>query len=141
MKRIILILASIIVFFSAVLEAGDERDLFRKGSNFANKGDYDRALECFNEAIQINPEYIAAYLAMAIVCVNKKIYYKAIESLNNIIYLNKKNANAYYILAMVYEEVNDTFGAIDAWNNYLELNPKGGRSNIAREHLRRLEGK
>ncbi len=135
-----LITLVLIFLLPLVLTAGDEDGILRKGRNFANRGEYDSALECFNEAAQINPENTAVWLAMAVVYVNMKMNYEAIDCLNRVIAIDSRNATAYYILAMVYEETGDVFGSIDAWNRLLDISPRGGRSGIARQHLKRLEG-
>ena len=138
MKKL-LVLTLIICLVPTILTAGSETGLFSKGRELANKGDYEGALQYFMEAVAVSPDYVPAYIAMAVVYVNMKRNYEAIDTLEKVILLDEDNANAHYIIAMLYEEVGNAYDAIAAWKRFLELSPRGGRANIAGEHLKRLE--
>ena len=125
---------------SVVVSSAGNENYFRKGREYANNGEYDRALEYLGKAHQLNPEKASICIALAVVYINMKMEYDAIENLNRAITLEPGKANACYLLAMLYEETGDTVNAMFTWKKYLDLKPRGGRSNVAREHLKRLEG-
>ena len=60
------------------------------------KGDYDRAIEDFNEVIQLNPNDVIAYISRGIVYGEQGDYDRAIEDFNEAIQLNPNDAIAYY---------------------------------------------
>jgi len=125
---------------SGAQPAQPAQELFSKGSTLANSGDYFQAASYLARAIDVDPRYMPAYVALSVVYINHRSYSLAIGTLNKALAIDSRNENACYLLAMLYEETGDVSNAIGTWEKYLTINPHGSRSDAAREHLRNLKG-
>ena len=66
-----------------------------RGRAYIRKGEYDRGVEELSQAIQLNPDYAAAYKIRGVTYGYKGEYDRAIEDLNKAIRLNPDDAAAY----------------------------------------------
>ena len=66
-----------------------------RGRAYIRKGEYDRGVEELSQAIQLNPDYAAAYKTRGVTYGYKGEYDRAIEDLNKAIQLNPDDAAAY----------------------------------------------
>lgn len=84
-------------------------DYFRKGNRaiFEEK-DYNKAIDNFNMAIKLNPEYAETFFFRGYAYDNLKKYDKAIENYSIAIKLNPEYATAYYFRASAYEALGET---------------------------------
>ena len=141
-KRLVPFLVAVFlvsVFFSRVI-GGTEADAhFQKGVAYANQGDYQEAIEEFNQALKVDSEYVDAYCGIGIANLNQKKYREAIEAFEKAITLDPERAIAYYLLGMAYEQIMRYGDAIAAWEKYLALRPEGRRAERVRKHMKRLE--
>jgi superkiller protein 3 len=103
---------------------------FQQGYAYNNKGDYDKAIEYYNKAIELNPDYAVAYYNLGNVYNNKgdygkaiEYYNKAIEYYNKAIELNPDSVDAYNNLGIAYNIKSDDDKAIEYYNKAIELNP------------------
>src|SRR3989338_4019577 len=72
------------------------------GNAYNNKGQYDRAIENFNKALALDPNYTHAYYNLGAAYGNKGQHDMVIESFNKAIALNPNDALAYYNLGTAY---------------------------------------
>jgi tetratricopeptide (TPR) repeat protein len=63
-------------------------DFFVRGDDYKRKREYDRALEDFDEAIRLNPNFAAALISRGVVYGHKGQYDHACEDYNHAIRLN-----------------------------------------------------
>ena len=63
---------------------------------YIDKGEIDRAIEDFNKAIELNPEFDIAYNNRGVACIGKGEFDRAIEDYSKAIELNQDYAEAYY---------------------------------------------
>jgi tetratricopeptide (TPR) repeat protein len=80
-------------------EPRDAKFYNNRGIAFAEKGQYDRAISDFNQAIEINPRYNKAYNNRGIVYRLTGQYNEAISDFNKSIAINALDAEAYNNLA------------------------------------------
>ena len=129
----------VLLFFSRGI-CGTEADVhFEKGVDYINQGDYQQAIEEFNQVLNIDSEYVDAYCGIGIAHLYQKKYREAIETLEKAIALNPDKAIAYYLLGKAYKEIMNYGEAISAWNKFLALRPGGRRARRLRRHIKRLE--
>ena len=112
--------------------------LLRRGNRFMKKGEYDRAIAAYTQAIKLNPKYAYAFYNRGFTYKKKGEYDKAIADYNQAIKLNPKYAFAYNGRGIVYRKKSEYDKAISDYNQAIKLNPKfyyayNNRGNIYRE--------
>ena len=93
-----------------------------RGTAYDDKGDYDRAIQDFNEAIRLNPNFERAYYDRGNAYIDKDDYDRAIQEYDEAIRLNPKDANAYNNRGVAYERKGDYGHAIQDYNQAILLN-------------------
>jgi tetratricopeptide (TPR) repeat protein len=84
-----------------------------RGVAYANKGDYDRALADFNEAIRLDPKSARAFGNRGVLYVHKGDYNKALADFNEAIRLDPNNALAFCNRGRAKRNINDANGNAD----------------------------
>lgn len=107
MRRGYLIAGIWIVFLISVLGgcASKEKraeEHFNKGFSYQNQGDLDKALEEYNKALELNPNYAQAYTNLGSIYVGKQDFDKAIQNFKKVLELNYLDKKAHYNLGMTY---------------------------------------
>jgi signal transduction histidine kinase len=98
---------------------------FYQGVEYVKKGQFDLALECFNQAIQANLKYADAYSNRgSIYCDQLKQYERALSDFNQAIKLNPKYAMAYNNRGNVYNNLKQHEQALNDYNQSIRLNSK-----------------
>ena len=100
----------------------------KKGNDWHQKQDYDKAIECYENAIRLNPKDADAYNNMGNAYNNKQDYDKAIEYYEKAIELNPKDADAYYNMGNAYNNKQDYDKAIEYYEKAIKLNPKDAKA-------------
>ena len=90
--------------------------------------EYDKAVGHYTEAIDLNPEYAAAYNNRGAVYSNQGEVDKAIQDYNTAIDLNPEDASVYYNRGAVYADKGEMDKAIQDYNTAIDLNPEPCRS-------------
>ncbi|HMS68105.1 MAG TPA: tetratricopeptide repeat protein, partial [Saprospiraceae bacterium] len=101
----------------------DWSTLFLKGSDYANKGDFENAIKAYEKAITLNPDDASAYYNLGNSYANKGDFENAIKAYEKAITLNPDNASAYYNLGISYGNKDDFENAIKAYEKAITLNP------------------
>ncbi len=86
-------------------------------------GDYERAIDDFNRAIVLDPNYAAAYGGRGFSYALTGDYERAIDDFNRAIALNTEDAAAYSGRGLVYAYLDDYYHAIDDFDQAIVLNP------------------
>ena len=73
---------------------------FKKGFAYQNQGDLDKALQEYQKALQLNPNYTQVYTNVGTVHLKKKDYHKAIQQFKKVIELNYWDRKAHYNLGL-----------------------------------------
>ncbi len=94
------------------------------GKSYNYKGEYDKALEYFQKAIELNPKNDDAYSGMGVSYYQQKEYDIAIESYQKAIELNPKNDNGYLIIGGSYYNKEEYDRALEYFQKAIELSPK-----------------
>lgn len=94
------------------------------GIDYARKGNYTMAMQCYDEAIQLYP-YDASFFFNKATALKKKDRAKeAIEFFKKAVELEPKYASAWYNMGNAYGNLHDMFGAEDAYQHAITLDPR-----------------
>ena len=77
------------------LNAQDEEEYINRGKAWADKGEYDNAIDAYTEAMFLNPEYASAYSGRGYVWQMKGEYEKALADFNELVRLRPDDAKPY----------------------------------------------
>jgi tetratricopeptide (TPR) repeat protein len=100
---------------------------FNRGNVYYEKRDLDRAIQDYNQAILLDPNYTEAYINRGIAYWKKRDLDRAIQDYNQAISLNPKGlwlTWAYVFRALAYEDKGDFDRAFRDYNKLISLNPK-----------------
>jgi tetratricopeptide (TPR) repeat protein len=99
-------------------------DWFNKGYAFYESGNYKEALNAYNKAIQLNPQYAGAYNNRGVVYSKSGNHQQALNDFNKAIQLNPQDAMAYYNRGLAYDGLGNHQQAINDFNKAIQLNPQ-----------------
>ena len=75
---------------------------FRKGFEYQNDGNPQKAIDEYQEALELSPNYVQVYTNLGTVYLGMKDYDRAIQNFNKVIELNYWDKKAHYNLGMAY---------------------------------------
>ena len=97
---------------------------FISGLTYAELQDYERAIEDFGRAIELNPEYATAYYNQGLAYHALQDYARAIGEFGRAIELNPEDAEAYCSRGLAYYKLQEYERAIEEYGRAIELNPE-----------------
>ena len=105
-----------------------------RGTEYKNKGDLDRAIADYSEAIRLDPKYVDAYDNRGDAWEVKGDLDRAIADYNEAIRLNPKYASSYFNRGVVREEKRSLQEAVADFETYSQLVPSDpdGRTSVER---------
>jgi len=111
---------------SKELQGGDLAQVYRsRALNYTLfKGDYDRAIADFTEAIRLDPNSPVAHAVRGASFVRKGDYDRALVDLNEARRLDPKNASVHNAFGVCYNAKGDHDRALSALNEAIRLNPR-----------------
>ncbi|TXJ12901.1 tetratricopeptide repeat protein [Brachyspira aalborgi] len=71
---------------------------------YNRKGEHDKAIEDYNKAIEINPDFALTYNNIGLSFYLKKDFDKALEYIRKAINIDNYFGEAYSTMAMIYDE-------------------------------------
>ena len=123
---------------TAVIESGKYSGAFlaaiflSRGNAYDDKGDYDRAIADYNEAIRLDPKNSAAFFNRGLTSAKKKDYDGAIANYSAAIQLNRKDPDAFYKRGIAYDDKGDYVRAIADYNEAIRLDPNHTQAIVKR---------
>ncbi|HWR41481.1 MAG TPA: tetratricopeptide repeat protein [Patescibacteria group bacterium] len=113
-----------------------------KGNGFLQAKDYDRAIDAYKKAIEMNPNYADAHNYLGSALYKKTLYPEAVREFEKTISLESKDFRAYYNVALAYEKLNQVKEASNAYKKFIEYVPTFGfeeQIKYATERIHKLE--
>ena len=107
------------------------------GVLFSKTGRNEKALECYKEAVDVNPSMVEAYSNMAGIYNNSKEYDKAIEACEKAIKVNPKFSEAYNNLAIAYYSKGMKDKAVEMMEKAVSFN---ANNEMAKRNLQIIKG-
>jgi len=94
-----------------------------RGIVYANKGEYEKAIEDQTQALKIDPNFAGAYLNRALAYANKGDYEKAIDDYNKALEIDPNYTDAYLNRGLAYFAKHEYDKAIADYTQAIKLNP------------------
>jgi tetratricopeptide (TPR) repeat protein len=101
---------------------------YNLGCSLFDEGKIEEAIDNYNKAINIKPDYIGAYNNRAVAYHKLGHYQRAIEDYNQTIRLKPDNDLAYYNIGLSYIGLGQYQLAINNFNEAIRLNPNYARA-------------
>ena len=98
-----------------------EFEYHNEGNEYYKKNEFDKAIECYDKALEISPNLLETYFNRGLAYTRKQMYDKAIEDLSKVIELNPNLAEAYYTRGLVYEYKQDYDRAISDYDHSIGI--------------------
>ncbi|MCX6778017.1 MAG: tetratricopeptide repeat protein [Candidatus Micrarchaeota archaeon] len=102
----------------------DSRTYYHRGNDYYEKNDFDKAIENYNMAIVLNPNFAEAYFNRGLCYYNKKNYDRAIKDYDKSAELDPRNPIIYNNRGDAYYRKQDFEHAIADYDKALSLNDK-----------------
>ena len=106
--------------------------LLTQGYHDYQKGDYDRAIQDYNQAIRLDANSASAFTGRGAAYFAKGDYERAIQDYNQAIRLDANSASAFDHRGTAYFAKGDYDRAIQDYNQAIRLNPKTAHALLAR---------
>jgi len=87
--------------FTCTSKEKQAQNHFKKGFEYHNQGFVEKAIEEYQQALKLNPNYIEAYMNIGAIYVDKKDYDQAIQQFKKVIELNYYYGKAHYNLGLI----------------------------------------
>ncbi len=110
---------------SSTLGAEDAAFYVKSGRNLFYKGDFDKAIAAYDQALQLDPKCVDAYISRALVWTFRRPYDydKAITDLTQALRLDPKSSRAYDNRAVVWKYKGEYGKAISDYNQAIRFDP------------------
>lgn len=134
-------------FYTQAIATGSLSDanlaivLGSRGVTFDMKGEIDKAIDDFNEAIHLKPDYGSAYIYRGLALVKKRDYRRAIADFTEAI---ARDPSAAFLAltdrANTYESISEYDEAIEDYGRAIQLNPSYTAAYFNRAEVRYVRG-
>ena len=108
----------------AVIDPAPKHLYFQRGLAYENKGDHDKALADYDQAIKDEPTYSPPFIARGVIYAAQGAYDKALADYTQAIQLDPKNAEALYDRGTAYYNMSANEQGLENFNHAIELNPR-----------------
>ena len=108
----------------SVLETTPGENKYRLGNKYLEDGDYEKALQVFDEVLFEHSEYKEAHLAKAITLLQMKHFSESRASFDRAIELDDQYAQAYADRGILNDRVGRPEAALRDYRKALEINPE-----------------
>uniref|UniRef100_A0A7V4N3N3 Tetratricopeptide repeat protein n=1 Tax=Thermodesulfobacterium geofontis TaxID=1295609 RepID=A0A7V4N3N3_9BACT len=118
----------------------DIEDLFLEGARILTLKQFDSALEIFNKVLEMDPNYVKALEARAVIYIQKNELELAQNDLEKAINIEPENARLYFRLGQIYYRKKDLDKALELFTKAIDLEPNYPAAYMARSQVLREKG-
>ena len=115
-------------------ELADGDNLFNLGQALVAQGDRKRAVNCYSFAINLKPDFAAAYHNLADTLIQLGRKQEAIECYCKAVEHNPQDTHSYFALGEQYTANQQWDNAVEAYRRVLELQPKYPQASYRLSH-------
>ena len=114
------------------METKNAENWTKEGNDWFGQEDYTKAIECYEKAIALAPEYKQAYCNMAVVYDYLQDYNKAIAYFQKAIRLkpNDTDARIYHDMGITHGNISDYDKAIECYQKAIEIGRASCRERV-----------
>lgn len=98
--------------------------LKEEGNALVKKGEHKKAIEKYNQSIQLNPNEVTTYTNRALCFLSVKQHREAVSDCERALNMDSSNIKALYRRAQAHRELQNLKSCIDDLNNLLKIEPK-----------------
>jgi len=102
----------------------DVTDYINCGKDYANKGQYDLAIDEYNKAIELNPQELYAYLKRGDSYLKKSQYDLALSDYSKVIEIDPRDPRGYTMRGLLYVDKGQYALCVADLDKAIELDPK-----------------
>ncbi len=110
------------------------------GNMLLEAGEHDRALECFNKALELDEGFTCAMFHKGLALVNLKRYDEAICCYNMLLDIDPKDTGVLEHKGVALIEINHYEEAAKCYKKLLELEPDNSRAYLKMGHIYQIYG-
>jgi tetratricopeptide (TPR) repeat protein len=115
--------------------SGTARNLVNKGNGLLNQNKYDEALQAYNKAIELNPQYEEAWIGKALTFIVLGRTDEALEAFDKVTELNPLDAKAWNIKGELLNILGKSDKALQTFDKAIELNPQDALAWLSKGNL------
>ena len=115
--------ANIVTIMTSEVEPYDADTYNARGIDYGEKGEFDKAIEAFTKAIELNPKAPGAYYNRGLVYREQGKFREAIDDFNMAINLKPDTPLVYFVRGIVYRSLLIFDKAIQDFNTVINLKP------------------
>lgn len=112
-------------------------DLYEMAEAWINTKDFEKAIPMLQEVININPNFIYAYITLSEAYKGKKDYQQALIILKKAAAKDPEFDQLYYLMALIMIDIGDLKDAITYLDQAIKLNPSDEYNDLRTELLER----
>jgi tetratricopeptide (TPR) repeat protein len=102
----------------------DAKEFFLEGLNSnSQENQFEKAIECYDKALEIDPEFSEAWFAKGVALHNMQRYNEAIECYDSALALNSQNAAIWAVKGTTLEELGRSDEAAECYGIAAEMDP------------------
>ena len=99
-------------------------NLLNQGQEYTDIEDYERAVECYKKAVEIDPKDDRVWYNLVFTYDKLKNYEKAIECCKKVVEINPNHYDAWHFMGLLYEELKNYKEQLKCYKKVIAINPE-----------------